>query len=281
MREADIDDMGIRIGGRNISNLRYADDTALLADNITSARRVLHRVDEAGRKAGLHLNAKKTKVMHVGTGDQQELYINRTTLENVSDFKYLGSYKSQDGSCTKDIKTRIGMAKQKMVQLNNVWKDRGIPTHLKVNIMKCLIWPVLLYGSEAWTLRKAEKTKLESAEMWLYRRLLRISWTEKRTNESVLSQLGTKKNILSDINKRRLKYIGHATRNNKTDLMSSIFYGKSSAKRKQGRPPTTYQDNIKETSDLKMSQIARRSQNREDWRRVVTALQGSSEHRQR
>ena len=147
--------------------------------------------------------------------------------------------------------------------------------------LKCLIWPVLLYGSEAWTLRKAEKTKIEAAEMWLYRRLLRISWTERRTNESVLNQLGTNRKMLSEINKRRLKYIGHATRNKNTNLMSSVLYGKLEAKRKQGRPPITYQDNIKEITGLKMSQIARRSQNREDWRRVVAARKSSSEHRKR
>ena len=96
-----------------------------------------------------------------------------------------------------------------MIQLNNIWKNRGIPTHLKMDILKTLIWPVLLYGSEAWTLRKADKDRLQAAEIWFYRRLLRISWTEKRTNESILIQLGTTRKILTEINKRRLRYIDH------------------------------------------------------------------------
>ena len=93
--------------------------------------------------------------------------------------KYLGSVKSENGTCTKDVKTRIAMPKQKTIQLNNIWKFRSIPKHLKVSILKCLIWPVVMYGCEAWTLRKEEENKIKAAEMWLYRRLLRFQWTEK------------------------------------------------------------------------------------------------------
>ena len=141
MREADMEGMGINVGGRNITKLRYADDTALLADNITSMKRLLYRVDAAGNKAELKLNAKKTKVMHLKEKGckEQHLPLNKTNLENVLDFKYLGSHKTHDGICTKDVKARIGMAKQKMVQLNNIWKDRGIPKSLKVIILKTLI----------------------------------------------------------------------------------------------------------------------------------------------
>ena len=91
--------------------------------------------------------------MHItGPGSQgpQQIRINGTDLENVTDFKCLGSIKSSHGTTTKDIKCRIGMAKQKMVQLNNIWKDKGVPSELKIRILKCLIWPVILYGSEAW-----------------------------------------------------------------------------------------------------------------------------------
>jgi len=153
MRESDIDDMGLKIGGRNITNLRYADDTALIADNVTSMKRILHRVDTAGREAGLRLNAKKTKVLHVAGIDSQtnnEIKIDKVPLETVNDFKYLGSIKADDASCSKDIKCRIGMAKNKMTQLNNIWKDRSIPIDLKLKLLKCLVWPVMIYGSELW-----------------------------------------------------------------------------------------------------------------------------------
>ena len=140
-------------------------------------KRVLHRVDEAGRKSGLYLNAKKTKVMRIGKPENTPVIkIDGTPLENVADFRYLGSIKTDDGSCFKDIKTRIAMGKPKMIQLANVWrKDKGIPKDLKMNLLNCLIWPVMIYGSEAWTLKQAEKNNIEAAEMWFYRRLLGVS----------------------------------------------------------------------------------------------------------
>ena len=279
MREADIEDMGIKIGGRNITDLRYADDTALISDNITSMKRLLYRVDSAGVKAGLKLNAKKTKVMHIEgieKGQKHEIHINGTLLEQVEDFKYLGSIKAEDSTCSKDIRARIGMAKQKMVQLNNVWKDRGMPNSLKLKLLKCLIWPVVLYGCEAWTCRKADEKKLEAAEMWFYRRLLRVSWKEKRTNNSILEQLSVEREILEEVNKRRLRYVGHAMRNTNTDLMATVFQGKVEAKRKKGRPSITYMENLSKARELNMQKVAHSSKNRTKWRRLVSASSSSA-----
>ena len=140
-------------------------------------RRIICRVDTAGRKVNLTLNAKKTKVLHVASmniRNQHTILVDKTPLENVNDFKYLGSIKSHDGTSSKDIKTRIGMAKNRMVQLNNIWKDHSIPKSLKLKLLKCLVWPVLLYGCEAWSQKKTDNTMLEAYEMWFYRRLLRI-----------------------------------------------------------------------------------------------------------
>ena len=243
----------------------YADDTALLADNITSMRRILYRVDTAGKEEGLALNGKKTKVMHVKTREginEEDILIDKTPLENVKDFKYLGSTKTEDGSCTKDIKVRIGMAKQRMVQLNNIWKDHGIKRDLKVKLLKCLVWPVMLYGCEAWTHRKADDKKIEAAEMWFYRRLLRVTWTDRRTNFSILEELGTTRMLLNIMYQRKLRYVGHALRNPKTDLMSTVFQGKLNAKRNAGRPPASLLQNLKTSSGLNIQQVVHRSQDR-------------------
>ena len=272
MRDADIDDMGITVGGRNLTNLRYADDTALLANDITNMKDILYKVDTAGKAANLKLNAKKTKVMHVnGKATPPNIQVNNIDLEYVKNFKYLGSIKSNDGTCLQDIKTRIAMAKQKMVQLNNIWKDRGIPLFLKLKILKCLIWPVVLYGCEAWTLRKEESDKLKAAEMWFYRRLLRVSWTDKRTNESVLEELSVQRQLLQEIDRRRLRYIGHANRSTSTNLMSTVMMGKVQGKRKRGRPPTSYIGNVIDASGLTMQELVHLSTEREEWRNLVTS----------
>ena len=105
------------------------------------------------------------------------------------------------------------------IDLNDIWKDRGIPTVLKVQLLKSLIWPVMMYGSEAWTLRSDEANKIDAAELWFYRRLLRVSWTDKRTNESILSELNTIRISSSAKNKRKLRYVGHTVRHNNTSLL--------------------------------------------------------------
>ena len=163
MRHADVEGLGVILGGRDITNLRYADDAALLSDNITKMKRILHIVDKAGQDAGLHLKAKKTKVMHISGGNQQvytpDVTVNGAKLENVEHFKYLGSCKTEDGKCSKDINARTGRAKQKMVHLNNIWKDHSMSLQLKLKILKCLICPVMVYGCAAWTLRKSDERR--------------------------------------------------------------------------------------------------------------------------
>ena len=132
------------------------------------------------------------------------------------------------------------MAKQRMIKLLNIWKDRSIPANLKIKILECLVWPIMLYGCESWTLKKADENRVEAAEMWFYRRLLRISWTERRSNESILQELGRSRMLLSEINRRKLSYIGHVTRNKQTDLMKIALQGKTSSRRRRGRPAASY-----------------------------------------
>ena len=129
----------------------------------------------------------------------------------------------------------------------------------------------MLYGCEAWTHRTADDKRIEAAEMWFYRRLLRVTWTDKRTNESVLEELGATRNLLKTMNQRKLRYAGHALRNQKTDLMSTVLQGKLNAKRKSGRPPTSLMSNIKSLSGLKIQQVSHRCQDREGWRRTVSS----------
>ena len=163
------------------------------------------------------------------------------------------------------------MAKQRMVQLNNLWKDRSIPVELKIMLLRCLVWPVMMYGYESWTIKKADTKKKEAAEMWFYRRLLRVKWTERRTNDSILEELSTARTIIPLINKRKLKYIGHITRNKTTQLMNTIFQGKIESPRYRGRPSATYINTLKTMSGFKLHKISQDSRDRMKWRRLVTS----------
>ena len=184
IREAEITESGVVIGGRSISNLRYADDTALCGKSPQEINNIVHKVNDAGRKILLKLNARKTKLMVVGD-ENTNVYIDvdGETIDKVNSFKYLGAIKTSTGSCSEDVKARIGRAKKATMELDTIWKDRGIRKELKMKLVKALIWPVVTYGAEGWTLKKDDERRLEAAEMWCYRRMLRISWTEKRTKQ--------------------------------------------------------------------------------------------------
>ncbi|GFR82404.1 endonuclease-reverse transcriptase [Elysia marginata] len=192
MRQADIDDMGINIGGRDITNLRYADDTALCLIRQPHQHEKDITQSQQCRSASWTPTEcqKKKKVMHIPASKESsnvepDIKIDGTSLENVDNFKYLGSIKTSDGACTKDINIRIAMAKQGMVSLNNIWKDKSIPKPLKFKLLKTLVWPRMLYGCETWTMRTADESKIEAAEMWFFRRLLRVNWKDRRTNGNV------------------------------------------------------------------------------------------------
>ena len=267
MREADIEHFGIKFGGRKISNLRYADDTALFAEHHQEATELINDLNSAGKSKGLKLNAKKTKYLYLGTNHQQ-LLIENEEIEKVERFKYLGSIKTESGEVSTDINTRIGMAKKRMLDLVNIWKDKTITLSLKIKLLKCLVWTVMTYGAEGWTLKKKDEKRINSAEMWFYRRLLRISWKEKRTDENILEEIGCTRELLSSVKKRKLTYFGHACRS-KCQLMKEIIQGKCEGKRQRGRPKLSYYDNIIVWTGAESRDIYDTICERDDWRKLV------------
>ena len=269
MRDSRTEDFGISIGGRKVSNLRYADDTALCAETHEEICTLLNNINEEGKKKNMKLNAKKTKVMHIGKGNYVDVTIDGETLEKVLDFVYLGSCKTSEGDCKVDIMRRIARAKSKMVDLENIWRDKDLSTALKIRLMKVLVWTTINYGAEGWTLRAEEKKKIQSAEMWLYQRLLNITWQNKRSHNSILSELGVKRELYGSIVKRKLTFFGHTIRNNRCRLVPDIIEGKIEGRRGRGRPRTCYMDNIKQWTDLKMNEVIQACHNRERWRELV------------
>ena len=165
IREAGIEEMGIKISGKLVSNLRYADDTALCANSQEEAERLIGKVNIIGKSRLLKLNVKKTKLLKIGKMQEFQLSVDDEEIEVVEHFKYLGSLKSADGNCSKDTRSRIGMAKKRMLDLVPIWKDRGITKDLKMKLVRSLVWTVLTYGAEGWTLTKADEKRIQSAEL--------------------------------------------------------------------------------------------------------------------
>ena len=145
---------GIKIAGRNINNLRYADDTTLLTESEEELKSLLMKVKEESEKVGLKLNIQKTKIM--ASGPITSWQIDGETTETVRDFIFLGSKITADGNCSHESKRGLLLGRKTMINLNSILKSRDITLPTKVNLVKAMVFPVVMYGCESWTIRKAE-----------------------------------------------------------------------------------------------------------------------------
>ena len=173
MQNARLDEAqaGIEIAGRNISNLRYADETTLMAES-EELRSFLMKVKEESEKVGLKLNIQKTKIM--ASSPITSWQINEETVETVSDFIFLGSKITADGDCSHEIKRRLLLGRKIMTNLNSILKIRDITLPAKVHLVKAMGFPVVMYGCESWTVKKAEHQRIDAFELWCWRSLLRV-----------------------------------------------------------------------------------------------------------
>ena len=186
----EVEDMkGVNIGGVNINNLSYANDTVLLAEGPMFLQALLTAVNEKGKPYGMEMNIIKTKSMVISRKKPVpniSISVEGKPIQQVDRMVYLGYMATEDGKCDKEIKRRIGIASTAFESMAKILTSRNISIELRSCIAKCYIWSTLLYGAETWTLSKVTSDKLEAIEMWLYRRMLRISWKEHNTNGEVL-----------------------------------------------------------------------------------------------
>ena len=154
---------GIKIAGRNINNLRYADDTTLMAESEEELKSLL-RVKEESEKVGLKLNVQKTKIM--ASGPITSWYIDGETMETVTDFIFLASEITTDGDCSHENERRLLLGRKVMTNLDSILKSRDITLTTKVCLVKAMVFPVVMYGCENWTIKKAECRKTDAFELW-------------------------------------------------------------------------------------------------------------------
>ena len=163
---------GTKIAGRNINNLRYADDTTLLAESDEERKSLLMKVKKESEKVGLKLNIQKTKIMAYGPTTSWE--IDGVTVETASDFIFLGSKITADGDCSHEIKRRLLLGRKVMTNLESMFKSRDITLPTKVHLVKAMVFPLVMYGCESWSMKKAECRRIDAFELWCWRRLLRV-----------------------------------------------------------------------------------------------------------
>ena len=171
---------GIKIAGRNINNLRYANDTTFMAESEEELKSLLMKVKEESEKTGLKLNIQKTKIM--ASGPIISWQIDGETVKTVRDFIFLGSKITADGDCSHEIKKHLLLGRKVMTKLDSILKSRDISLSAKVHLVKAMVFPVVTYGRESWTLKKTERRKIDAFELWCWRRLLRVPWNARRSN---------------------------------------------------------------------------------------------------
>ena len=208
MRNAGVNETqaGIKIAGRNINNLRYADDTTLMAESEEQLKSLLMKVKES-EKVGLKLNIQKTKIMASGPITSWE--IDGETVETVSDLILLGSKITADGDCSHEIKRCLLLGRKVMTNLDSILKNRDITLPTKVCLVKAMVFPVVMYGCESWTVKKAEHRRIDAFELWCWRRLLRVPWTARRSNQSILKEISPGCSLEGLMLKLKLQYFCH------------------------------------------------------------------------
>ena len=198
---------GIKIAGRNISNLRHADDTTLMAESEEELKSLLLKMKEESEKVGLKLNIQKTKIM--ASGSITSWQIDGETAETVKDFILGGSKITADGDCSHEIKGCLLLGRKAMINLDSILKSRDITFPTKVHVVKAMVFPVVKCGCESWTIKKAEHWRPDAFGLWCWRRLLRVPWISMRSNLSILKEISPEKSLEGLMLKLKLQYIGH------------------------------------------------------------------------
>ena len=273
---------GLSIGGRNTNNLRYADDTVLIADSEDKLQALVDEVNAASEEKGLKINREKTECMVVSKRNETpdcRITIGQEVIRKVEQFQYLGSVVTADARCTTEIKRRIGIAKSAFRKISHLLTNRHLTMNTRKRAVKTYVWSTLLYGCEAWTVSREMERRLEAMEMWCWRRMLKVSWTERRSNVNILETIGSRRELLAVMRKRQMAFFGHVIRAD--GLENLAVTGRIAGSRSRGRPRKKYMDGMKEMigGGVTTQQLLNMTRDREQWRSISANVFNDSAHR--
>ena len=203
----------------------------LMAESEEELKSLLMTVKEESEKVGLKLNIQKTKIMASDPITSRQ--IDGETAETVADFIFLGSKVTADGDCSHEVKKRLLLGRKVMTNLDSILNSRDITLPTKVHLVKAMVFPVVMYGCESWTRKKAECQRIDAFELWCWRRLLRVPWTARRSNQSVLKEISPGCPLEGLMLKLKLQYFGHLM--GRTDSFEkTLMLGKIEGRRRRG-----------------------------------------------
>ena len=192
--------------------------------------RSLLKVKEESEKAGLKLNIQKSEIM--ASGPITSWQIDGETMETVTDFIFLGYKITADGDCSHEIKRHLLLGRKVMTNLDSIFKSRDMTLPTKVYLVKAMVFPVAIYGCESWTIKKAECRRIDAFELWCWRRLLRVPWTARRSNQSILKEISPGHSLEGLMLKLKLQYFGQMQRTD--SLEKTLMLGKIEGRRRRG-----------------------------------------------